>query len=122
MSGTRAALRAAGSYARGLDGRIILLLLVPHVVPYAQTLEHPADSVNFVADRSLALAHETGVDVMIRICLCRPQSANLAELMPRDAAILIGGRARRWWPTHEQRLTRTLTRTGRRVLFVLEND
>lgn len=115
-SGTRAALRAASSYARGLDACIVLL--VPHVVPYAQALEHPADSVDFVADRFRELAVEIGVDVSIRVCLCRPQSAALAPLIPRDGAILIGGRTRRWWPTHEQRLARTLMKTGRRVLFV----
>jgi hypothetical protein len=119
MQGTRAALRAAGSYAHGLGARIVLL--VPHVVPYVQTLEHPADPVTFAADRFRALAREIGVDVMIRICLCRPHSAALIALIPRDAAILIGGRTRRWWPTHEQRLTSTLTRTGRRVMFVAED-
>ena len=114
--GTRAALRAAGSFARGLDACIVLL--VPHVVPYPQALEHPADSVDFVADRFRELAVEIGVDVSIRVCLCRPQSAALAPLIPKDAAILIGGRTRRWWPTREQRLARTLMKTGRRVLFV----
>lgn len=116
MPGTRAALGAAGSYAHGLGAQIVLL--VPHVVPYAQTLEHPADSVDFVADRFRALAVGIGVDVSIRVCLCRPQSATLSRLIPRDAAILIGGRTRRWWPTREQRVARTLMQTGRRVLFV----
>jgi hypothetical protein len=115
--GTRAALQSAGAFARGLDATIVLL--VPHVVPYAQTLEHPADSVQFVADRCRALACELGVDVTVRVCLCRPQSAALTPLVPSDAAILIGGRTRRWWPTREQRLARTLMETGRRVLFVL---
>jgi hypothetical protein len=119
MPGTRAALRAAGSCARGLDARIVLL--VPHVVPYVQTLEHPADPVAFVADRFRALAREIAVDIMIRICLCRPQSGALIALIPTDAAILIGGRTRRWWSTREQRLTRTLARTGRRVMFVVED-
>jgi hypothetical protein len=118
--GTRSALRAAGSYAKGLDAHVVLL--VPHVVPYAQTLEHPADSVKFAANRFRALAHETGIDVIVRICLCRPQCVALIPLIPRDAAVLIGGRARRWWPTREQRLARTLTKTGRRVLFVAEHD
>lgn len=114
--GTRAALEAAARYAHGLDARIVLL--VPHVVPYAQTLDHPADAVDFVANRFRALAAEVDVDISIRVCLCRPQSAALTPLIPKDAAILIGGRTRRWWPTQEQRLARTVMRTGRRVLFV----
>ena len=114
--GTRAALMAAGAHARDLEARIVLL--VPHVVPYAQALEHPADSVGFVADRFRTLAVELDVEVTIQVCLCRPEHAALAPLIPQDAVILVGGRTRRWWSTREQRLAGTLTRTGRRVLFV----
>jgi len=114
--GTRAALQSAGACARGLDAQIVLL--VPHVVPYAQTLEHPADSVKVVANRYRSLACELGVDVTVRVCLCRPHSAALTPLVPGDAAVLIGGRTRHWWPTREQRLARRLMESGRHVLFV----
>ena len=114
--GTRAALMAAGAHARDLEARIVLL--VPNVVPYAQALDHPADSVGFVADRFRTLAVELDVEVTIRVCLCRPEHASLAPLLPRDAVILVGGRTRRWWSTREQRLADALRRTGRRVLFV----
>jgi hypothetical protein len=114
--GTRAALMAAGAHARDLEARIVLL--VPHVVPYAQALEHPADSVGFVAERFCALALELGLEATIRVCLCRPQHAALAPLIPQDAVILVGGRTRRWWSTREQHLARALIHTGHRVLFV----
>jgi hypothetical protein len=116
LPGTSAALHAADSCAGGLEARIVLL--VPHVVPYAQALEHPADSVGFVADRFRTLAWALGLEVTIRVCLCRPEHAALAPLIARDAVILVGGRIRRWWPTREQRLAGELIRAGHRVLFV----
>lgn len=116
ISGTRGALEAAASHARDLDACVVLL--VPIVVPYALTLEHPADSPTFVADRFRSLAEALGIDVTIRICLCRPQHATLAPFIPRDAVILVGGRTRRWWPSREQRLAAALTRTGHQVVFI----
>ena len=114
-TGTRAALAAAQAHARGLAARIVLL--VPHVVPYAQALEHPADPTAFPADRYRGLAEELGIDVAIRICLCRGRDA-VASLIPHDAVVLLGGRRRRWWPTREERAAGTLTKAGYRVLFV----
>jgi hypothetical protein len=114
--GTRAALQAAGTYAQGLDARLVML--VPHVVPYAQALEHPADPVAFTASRFRALAEQLGIDVTIRVCFCRSHSAALAPLIPPHAAVLVGGRTRRWWPTREQRVANALTSAGRSVLFI----
>jgi hypothetical protein len=116
MEGTRAALQAAGTHARGLDARVVLL--VPHVVPYAEALEHPAQPVAFTAGRFRARVEALGVDVAIHVCVCRPHSEALATLIPAEAAVLLGGRTRRWWPTPEQRLARALTGAGRWVLFV----
>jgi len=120
MRGTRAALAAADAHAQGLGARIVLL--VPQVVPYAQTLEHPADSVTFAADRFRALVDELRSDVTIRVGLCRPQDATLEALIPRDAVVLVGGRTRRWWPTPEQRAAAALTRAGHGVLFVPDGE
>jgi len=114
--GTRTALAAARSHARDLNARIVML--VPHVVPYARSIEHPVVSPDFVADRFRSLARELSLEVSIHVCLCRPQDAALAPLVPEDAVILLGGRARRWWRTREQRLAHALRRAGHRVLFV----
>ena len=48
---TRAALEAAGGFARDLHAQIVLL--VPHVVPYAQSLDHPADSAEFAGETAV---------------------------------------------------------------------
>ena len=118
IGGTRAALEAARTFAAGVDVRIILL--VPQVVPYPQSVDHPADSVAFTRERFRHLAESLAVDVLVRVCLCRSHSAALAPVVPRDAIVLVGGRCRRWWPTREQRVADALTGAGRQVLFVRE--
>ena len=124
-AGTRAALASAGTCARGLRARVALL--VPHVVPYAQALEHPADPSAFAGERYREAAAALGLDVTIRVCVCRSEEA-VAALLPRDAIVLIGGATRpRWlghlgWKTREQRLARRIECGGRRVLFVDRRD
>jgi hypothetical protein len=116
FSGTRAALGAARNFAAGFDIRITLL--VPQVVPYPQSVDHPADSVAFTRERFCRLVEPLATDVLVRVCLCRSHSVALAPLLPRDAVVLVGGRCRRWWPTREQNVADALSRTGRQVLFV----
>jgi hypothetical protein len=114
--GTRAALEAAHAWASGLDLQVVLL--VPQVIPYADPLDQPADSVAFAANRFRELADALHIDVLVRVCVCRPHSAELRPLLPRDGIILVGGRVCRWWPTREERLARRLDRDGYRVIFV----
>src|SRR5579862_895930 len=76
--GTQAALAAAARYASDLDARIVLL--VPHVVPYAQSLEHPADAPAFSGERFREFADTLGLDTTIRVCVCRSASSVTALL------------------------------------------
>src|SRR5207245_948820 len=116
--GTRAALEAAAHYGIGLTGRIVLL--VPHVVPYACALEQPPVSTGFVGERFRRLVEGLAVDIEIRISLCRPHTASLAPFLPVQGIILIGGRRRSWWKTGAQRVASSLQRQGRVILFVDE--
>jgi hypothetical protein len=104
------------TFARDLDPRIVLL--VPHVVPYAQEFDHAGHSAALVGERFRRLAETLGTEAFVRVCLCRPHSAALVQLLPCDALILVGGRRRLWWRTREERLAAELTRHGRRALFV----
>ncbi len=112
--GTRAALKAAGACAAGLD--VSVVLLVPHIVPFAEPLDRPTDSPAHHAERFRGIAGTLGLDVTIRVCLCRSTSL-VTTLLPRDAVVLVGGR-RRWWRSREERFVRGLTRRGVRALFV----
>jgi hypothetical protein len=113
---TRIALRAADGYAHGFGVRIVLL--VPRVVPYPELLAHRPDATGIIADRFRQTAEELGIEASIRVCVCRPHSAALTDLLPEDTIVVVGGRSRRWWHTREQRLARALARDGRRVLLV----
>jgi hypothetical protein len=118
LDGTRAALVAAGAIARGSGAPAVML--VPWVVPYAESLDHPTDSVAFGVKNFRKLAEELGIDVAVHVCLCRSSDDAIASLVPRDAVVVIGGRGRLWWPTREQRLAARLSRSGHRVVFVAE--
>jgi hypothetical protein len=115
-AGTRAALLAADDLGVGLVPHIVLW--VPHVVPYAQPLDHPADDVTFTATRFRTLAEEIAADVFVRVCVCRSDAAGLEAILPRDDVVLVGGASRRWWQTREQRLAQRLAAHGYSVLYI----
>jgi hypothetical protein len=116
LDGTRAALAGAAILGRDLDARLILL--VPHVVPYAQPLDRPAVRAAFVEERFRRLVETLATDVIIQVCLCRPHSATLTQLLPCDGWVLVGGRRGWLWRTREERLVAGLIRTGRQALFL----
>jgi hypothetical protein len=116
-SGTRAALQAAQAMAAGLDARIVVV--VPQVVHYHESLEHPTVSPDFVGNRFRTVAEALAMDVEVRVCVCRSQTTALASALPRDAVVLVGGKTRRWWPTAEQRLTAALVSRGCRALLIV---
>jgi hypothetical protein len=119
-AGTRAALEATRQWAIGLNAEVVLL--VPFVIPYAEPLDAANGAVTFVANRYRLLAETIGIDILVRVCVCRPHSAELMPLLPPGAIVLIGGATRRWWPTREERLATRLGRSGYRALLVGSAD
>ena len=115
-AGIRSALAAARDLSKGLSPQVVLL--VPHVIPYPQPLDAPAVAIAFTERRARALAEEAGIDVRVSVCLTRTGAEGLEPLLPRHATVLVGGSARRWWPTPAQRLASRLTERGHRVLFI----
>ena len=115
-AGIRSALAAARDLGKGLSPEVVLL--VPHVIPYPQSLDAPPIALAFTERRVRALAEEAGIDVRVSVCLTRTGPEGLEPLLPRQATVLVGGPARRWWPTRAQRLANRLTERGHRVLFI----
>ena len=115
-AGIRSALSAARDLSKGLSPEVVLL--VPHVIPYPQALDAPPIVFAFTERRVRALAEESGIDVRVSVCLTRTGPEGLEPLLPRHATVLVGGAARRWWPTRAQRLATRLTECGHHVIFI----
>jgi hypothetical protein len=115
-AGTRAAMGAARSYATGLDARVVVV--VPHVVSYAGSMEDAAMPASKEAADLRDAARDLGCDAEVVSVLCRSRNDVPAAILPRDALVLIGGRSGHWFPQPCQRMATRLARAGYRALFV----
>jgi hypothetical protein len=113
--GTRAALRAAKRYAAGLDARVVIV--APLVVPYPADVEDSEHPAAVRAEWLRRTADALGLNAHVVSVICRSYR-DTPKALPREALVLVGGVARRWWRTREQRLAARLTKAGCRALFV----
>jgi hypothetical protein len=113
--GTQAALLAAADYAAGLDARIVLLC--PHVVSFAASMEDSATPALREAERLGQIARGIDVRVDILSVLCRTEGDAAAHL-PADALILAGGTGGRFWPGAVERRVTRLQRAGYQAIFI----
>ena len=65
------------------------------------------------------MAAQSGVEVTVRLCVCRTHREVVQWMVPRQALVVLGGRRRWWWPTREQRLVRHFQRAGHATVFAL---
>jgi hypothetical protein len=114
VQGTIAALKKAGSLARGLGARITLVAL--RIVPYPLPLTSPPVPLEFDERLLLVIASEGPLETTVRLYLCRDQLETLAKVLKPHSLVVIGGR-RRWWSTPEIRLATHLRRVGHEVIF-----
>lgn len=112
---TIAAVRKAGLLAQPLNARISLL--VPQVVPYPAPLESPPVLLDFSEKWFRDIAAQSPVSAAVHIYLCRDAVGTLQSVLPPHSLVVIGGR-KRWLPTREQKLARTLVRSGHEVIFI----
>ncbi len=112
---TLAALGAAAGLARGLNGRI--RLIVPQPVPFHAELDRPPVQKEFTERRFRTLAEQSAIDTNVEIRLCREWEAGaLQGLQPRSIVVI--GAGIRWWPGgRERRLARALRKRGHQVLL-----
>ena len=114
LPGTAQALNAASRLARGLGARVAVHVL--QAIPYPLALKSPPVSVQFAEEQLLALAGEQPVETNIQMYLCRDLTETIRRVLKPDSVVIIGGR-KRWWPTPEHRLARTLRRDGHHVIL-----
>ena len=114
VQSTLAALKKAGALANRLSGRITLV--VPQVVPYPLPLTSPPVLLDWNEKRFRVIAGESPVETTVQIYLCRDRLETLTAVLSPRSLVVVGG-PKRWWPTAEKRLTRTLRRAGHEVIL-----
>ncbi len=110
LEGTRLALEAAAARARGMRGRVVLFVprasLDPHMLCHGR---NEAD-----AWRQVTKAYSPLPSV---ICCACERMTDIVQLLQSPGLVVIGGDARLWWPTAEQRLAQAFARFGCQVTF-----
>jgi hypothetical protein len=114
VQSTLAALKKAGALANRLSGRITLV--VPQVVPYPLPLTSPPVLLDWNEKRFRVIAGESSVETTVQIYLCRDRLETLTAVLSPRSLVVVGG-PKRWWPTAEKRLARTLRRAGHEVIL-----
>ena len=114
--GTRAAVTAARSFGAGFTSTPTLVM--PHIVPYRQSLDSPPVPIGFTIARARRLAEELDADLSLRVCVCRPGDVRFETVIPPNVIVMVGGVRGRWRRSREQRLADRLAARGHRVLFV----
>jgi hypothetical protein len=111
---TFAALRAAGNFARVLD--IPVTLVHFRTVPYALPIDAPCGISPVETDAFVTRLQAEGLDVRVRVHLCRDRRQAIPLAFPRPSLIVVAGRGG-WWPTESERWRRRLEAAGHLVIF-----
>jgi len=114
--GTPAALRAGAALRAARDTSIVLL--VPEIADARESLD--ARARRRWAQLKVYERQAAQVDPLIEVRLCVGASMEDAveRAAPRRATVVVGGRARFWWPSAAQRLVDQLRRLGYDSVFV----
>jgi hypothetical protein len=112
---TLAAVKTASRLGGNLATRLKILWL--YAVPYTLPLEEPAAAEGFLMQEIRALARESPIEIAAQVYLCREPRRSLHQILPPHSLVVLGGK-KRWWPTKEQRLARSLRKDGHEVILV----
>jgi hypothetical protein len=112
---TLAAVRLAGGFAKGLDVPVTLIHF--RAVPYALPLDAPCGISPVETDEFLERLRAEGLDISVRVDLCRDECHAIPLAFKPHSLIVIAGQ-RRWWPTRTERWSRALEAAGHFVVFV----
>jgi hypothetical protein len=63
------------------------------------------------------IAGESRVETIVDVQLCRDSQRTLENALGPHSVVVLG-RRKRWWPTNESKLARSLQRAGHEEIFV----
>jgi hypothetical protein len=95
-----------------------LTLIHFRTVQYPLSLDAPAGVSPVETAAFVDRLRSQGIDMRVRVYLCRDADRALPLALRPHSLIVIGGRRRSWWPTPAERLQRRLERAGHFVVFV----
>jgi hypothetical protein len=116
---TLAAVRVGRMLAKGLC--VPLTLVHTWIVPYVLPVDAPSGLSPVQTDAFMhevrAAGREVGVEVRVRVYLCR-DAAQVFPLAFRPHSLIIVAGQHSWWPTRTERWRRALEDAGHFVVFV----
>jgi hypothetical protein len=116
---TLAAARIASDLAKALA--VPLTLIHFRSVPYALPIDAPNGYSPIEMETFVDRLQSMGLDVRVRVCLCRDARQVIPSAFRRHSLIVIGGRSS-WWPTRSERCRRVLEAAGHFVVFVGDGE
>jgi hypothetical protein len=112
---TRAALIESAALARNLGAHITLFAV--QIVPFPLPLERPDVLPKFLERKLMAIAREIESPADVRIVFARDLDSGAQQvLMP--GSLVVVATEKRWWPTAEMKLARSLARAGHGVALL----
>jgi hypothetical protein len=112
---TLEALRVASVLGKAMAAPLTLVHFRP--VPYALSLNALAGVSPTETDEFVQRVRSEGIDVRVRVYLCRDEERVIPMAFKCHSIIVIGGH-RSWWPTIAERRRRRLEAAGHFVVFV----
>jgi|ERR1051325_3553595 hypothetical protein len=112
---TLAAMRVAAALGHSL--KVPLTLVHFRTVPYPLTVKQPAGISPVETEAFVAALRREGIDVRVRVCLCRDERRTRPTFFKPRSLIVVGGR-RQWWRFTAERIRRQLEAAGHYVLTV----
>ena len=112
---TLAAVHVASEFARALHAPLTLVHF--RAVPFPMSVDAPVGLSPTECDAFVDRLRREGVEIRVRVFLCRDAERVAPSGFRRHSFIVLGGR-RRWWPTTAWRLRRQLEAAGHCVVFV----
>lgn len=112
---TKASLKAVSPLTRHLGARVTLLAV--QIVPFPLPLDHPDIAPQFVERELAALAREIEAPVDVQVVIARDLDTGLQQVLTTGSLVVVAAR-KRWLPSAEGRLARSLARAGHSVALL----